>query len=110
MSSICDPFSNMLRFRLVDFEKIPPDTIGVYGIWYFKRCIYIGKAEKQPISNRLQQHWSMSHNKYLQFWIDARGRDLKVSYKPISSKQRIDVYERYFINRFQPVTNIIRYE
>ena len=46
MSSICDPFSNMLRFRLVDFEKIPPDTIGVYGIWYFKRCIYIGKAEK----------------------------------------------------------------
>lgn len=110
MTSFCNPFSQTLRFRVAEFYKIPADSFGVYAIWHGRRCIYVGKAEDQSIGSRLQQHWNQSHNGYLQCWIESKGRELKVSYKAISDKHRIDTYERYFIKRFQPIANSIRYE
>ena len=106
---MCNPYANQIRFRLLDFQDIPDDAYGVYGIWYRRRCIYVGQAKSQPIGKRLEQHWNRPKNSKLKMWIEAKARDLRVSYKTIPSKDRIDNYERYYIHKFQPLANSIRY-
>jgi len=104
-----NPYSNQLHFRLVDFERIPEGVHGVYGIWYMRRCIYIGKAKVQTISQRLEQHWRGTHNTKLQKWIEAKSSHLRITFQIIQNKNKIDDFERYCIHRFQPLTNSVRY-
>lgn len=106
----CSPYDRQFPFAFRSFQRIPGNVHGVYGIWFGRRCIYVGKADSQPISTRLRQHWEHSHNDGLQAWIKSKGRRLRVSYLALSSRKNIDMYERYFIARFQPVTNKVRYE
>ena len=107
---MCNPYSNQLNFKKIDFDKIPSGTHGIYGIWFGRRCIYIGKAEDQPIRTRLEQHWTKAENAEFQTWINAKGSALKFTYLVISEKSNIDSMERLFIRKFQPLTNKIRYK
>ena len=107
---MCSPYDNQLRFRKADFDKIPVGAFGVYGLWYGKRCIYVGKAETQPIATRLEQHWKGTHNRDLQAWVRAKGSDLRVAYLIAEEKSRIAPLEKVYIRRFQPLTNKILYE
>ena len=102
---MCNPYLNQLRFRISDFAKIPRDAHGVYGIWCGSHCIYVGKAEKQTIAERLRQHWRKTHNLDLRDWIFAEGPNLAVAFFVVTKKEAIDNYERLFIKRFQPITN-----
>ena len=102
---MCNPYANQIRFRALEFAKIPQGAHGVYGIWYKRHCIYVGKAVQQTIADRLRQHWSRTHNEALQMWIDAEGPNLKVAFLAIDDCKRIECYERYFIGRFQPLAN-----
>ena len=106
----CSPYTRQIPFTIRGFERIPQDVRGVYGIWFRRHCIYVGKADLQPISTRLEQHWRHSHNDLLHAWIVAKGKLLKVSYMVLSTRNNIDIYERYFIARFQPLTNKVRYK
>ena len=106
---MCNPYVNQLRFRKVDFGEIPSGTYGVYGIWFRRRCIYVGQAKFQPISKRLEQHWRRSHNPQLQAWIEAKGRDLRVAYLVVEDISSVDAIEQLYIRRFQPLTNKVRY-
>ncbi len=102
---MCNPYANQLRFRAIDFDKIPQGAHGVYGIWFRQHCVYVGQATKQTIAERLRQHWRKTHSDNLQMWIDAEGANLKVAYLAIAEAGKIDCYERFFIKRFQPLAN-----
>lgn len=104
------PYSSQLRFRLVDFDKIPENACGIYGLWFGRRCIYIGKAKSQPIKARLRQHWTEARNQGLADWISAKGPELIVAYEVIDEPDEIDSREKQYIQRYQPLTNIIRYD
>lgn len=106
----CSPYERMIAFRLREFEKIDQDAYGIYGFWFKRRCIYVGKAAEQPIAIRLVQHWKGSHNQLLRNWIEAKGKELKIAYKYIPEIAKIDILERYCINKYQPETNKIRYK
>ena len=106
---MCRPYDNQLRFRKADFDKIPANAIGVYGLWFNKRCLYVGKAEDQPIAQRLKRHWDATHNPELAAWIQAKGSELRVAYLVADEKSKINALERLYIRRFQPLTNKIRY-
>lgn len=103
------PYADQIRFRKVDFEKIPRHACGVYGIWFKRRCIYIGKAASQSIWERLLQHWRGSHNPVLSAWIQAKGSELKVSFQVADDVTQINALEKICIHRFQPLTNKVRY-
>ena len=107
---MCRPYDNQLRFRRADFDKIPTDAFGVYGLWYRRRCIYVGKAETQPIVKRLEQHWKGTHNRELGAWVRAKGSDLRVAYLVTEEKSKVSLLEKLYIRRFQPLTNIIMYK
>ena len=104
----CDAFENMLHFTLHDFEKIDANATGVYGFWYDKHCIYVGKAADQPIRNRLLQHWHESHNPTLIRWIAAKKTALNLAIKTLDDAHDIDIMERYCIYRYQPSANKIK--
>ncbi len=104
----CDPYSILSPFNFRVIDKLP-DSSGVYGFWLVRRCIYIGKAEKQSIRNRLFQHLTDCHNADLSAFIDAYGNELRIACKCIDRLDQIDVMERYCIRRFQPITNVQRY-
>ena len=106
----CSPYDRQIPFSIRGFQRIPRETHGVYGIWFRRHCIYVGKADVQAISTRLEQHWRHSHNERLETWIKAKGRHLKVNYLSLSQRKDIAMYERYFIAKFQPLTNVVRYE
>ena len=107
---MCNPYENQIRFRIVEFYKIPADYFGIYGIWFNKHCLYVGQAKSQPICKRLKDHWKGTHNPKLQAWIDAKGPLLTVAYHTVVDIDEIDTLERYYIRMFQPLTNAIRYE
>jgi len=99
------PRDGHLAFRKADFDKIPPHAFGVYGLWFRKRCIYVGKAEKQPIAQRLEQHWKGSHNEHLADWVTAKGPQLRVRYIPVQQISAIGSIEVRYIKNLQPLTN-----
>lgn len=103
------PYADQIRFRKADLEKIPRQACGVYGIWFKRRCIYIGKAASQSILERLLQHWRGSHNPVLCAWIQAKGSELKVSFQVADDAAQINALEKSCIQRFQPLTNKVRY-
>lgn len=100
-----EPEKNRRKWRLRNIESLRSDEYGIYGIWYGKRCIYVGKAETQTIRDRLYQHWTKTHNQTLENWIAAEGSQLDFSYLPVEDRDSIDHNERYYIKRFQPVAN-----
>ena len=99
------PYQNQLPFRRADLEKVPDDAYGLYGLWYRRRCLYVGQAKSQPIARRLEQHWRRTHNADLAAWIKAKGSQLRVSYTVIKTQSNIDALEAEYIRRFQPITN-----
>jgi len=106
-ATICKPYQSRLRFRITDFDKIPSSAFGVYGLWFKQKCVYIGKAKEQSIPKRLEQHWKGSHNPLLANWISSKGSSLIVAYCDIKELNKIDDFEKYYIKRFQPLTNKI---
>ena len=107
---MCNPYQNQLRFRVVDFRTISEDAYGVYGIWFGLQCLYVGQAKLQPIAKRLEQHWKFADNPKLRMWIEAKGPELTVAVRRIEDHAKIDCFERFYIHKFQPLTNVIRYE
>ena len=105
----CNPYVKQVPFSVRGFQRIPLRAYGVYGIWYRRRCIYVGKACRQPICVRLGQHWDRCHNSRLESWIKAKGNGLRVAFMVVPNKQLIPACERFCINRFQPLTNRVRY-
>ena len=105
---MCNPYERQIRFRRADFDKIPPNAFGVYGVWFGKRCLYVGKAENQPIAARLTQHWRSTHNPELADWLSAKGSELRVAYIAVDDKSKIHCMERMYIRRYQPLTNKTR--
>lgn len=99
------PYHNRLRFRQSDLEKIPANAYGVYGLWFGRRCLYVGQAKKQPIAARLSQHWKGTHNQALAAWVKAKGGELTVSYFVAERRSVIDDLEKMYIRQFQPLTN-----
>jgi len=69
----------------------------------------VGKARDQPIAVRLEQHWADCRNPILRLWIAAKAKDLLFAYKVIDNEYLIDKHEKYYIRKFQPVTNTLRY-
>ena len=104
------PYKGQIPFRMSAFQQIPTNAVGIYGIWYRRYCIYIGQTKSQSISKRLEQHWKGSHNSNLRLWIETKGSELSVWFQAIQNCGSIDQVERYCIQRFQPVTNTIRYK
>ena len=96
--------SKRRNFTLLNITDIPSDLRGIYGLWFKKWCIYIGKAKDQGIKNRLKQHWLGSHNEYLKAWIEAKNRIIEFCYID-SPRHTIDSLEKRMIDILQPVTN-----
>ena len=108
MALMCNPYANQIRFRLIDFDKIPHDAHGIYAIWYRQRCVYVGQAARQTIADRLRQHWRKTHSANLQMWIDAEGANLRVAYHVVADVATIKDCEDFFISRFEPYANVRR--
>lgn len=89
------------------FEEMPRDLTGIYAFWYREtgRCVYIGKASDQPVTNRLRQHWRRSHNETLRLWIVAYGEFLDVCYAAVD-RRKINALERRLIRRLNPEANV----
>ena len=92
-----------------NIAQIPDNIKGLYGIWYRKnnKCIYVGKAAKQSIKDRLMQEWRASHNERLKRWIKVYGNSMDVCYLQVND-DRIDKMETRLIQKWHPETNIMK--
>lgn len=100
---------NVMPLKRHNIDSIPPDIKGVYGIWCRTngKCIYIGKAERQPIKERLMQEWRNSHNENLKKWMHAFGKFLDICYLQVR-ESRIDRMETLMIQMWHPETNVLK--
>ena len=89
---------------------VPGDTSGVYAFWFRDYCIYVGKAADQSLRKRLKTHWEKSHNAELTNWIKAKPGELRISFRTLDGSKAIARFEKFYIRRFNPLTNKIRYE
>ena len=96
-------------FTFLGIEKAPSDRFGVYGIWYRGRCIYVGLAQKQSIRERLTNHKIGASNIKLKHYIQAFNEELSFCFEIYEPHEAI-TREREYINKLQPITNIIRYK
>ena len=103
----CQPYDILVPFNLISIDKMEPGRSGVYGFWFNRGCIYIGKALN--IKDRLGQHWRGSHNDELRDWVRAKKSKLSFNYKFQVDGVDIDSMERFFIRRFEPRCNRIIY-
>lgn len=92
------------KFNLLNIKSIPDDVKGIYGLWYEKWCIYVGKGKDQDIQARLIQHWKKSHNEYLRAYIESEPSKIEFCYT-IAARHTIDSLEMSTIDFLQPVTN-----
>ena len=95
------------KWSYLGIELIPKDIFGVYAFWCRDngKCIYVGKAEDQPVKKRLGDHWRKSHNEILRLWIEAFGDNLDVCYMSVEN-HRIDSLERRLIKTWKPEANL----
>ncbi len=95
--------------RYSNIDSIPHDAIGIYGFWHKDngRCIYIGKAEKQPIRERIRQEYDNSHNPSLKTWIKYFRNSLEICYLavPCSKRHTVNKLETRLIRLWNPETN-----
>lgn len=96
-----------ISFRRYNIDSIPSNIKGVYAYWCRTngKCVYVGKAEKQPIKKRLTQEWLSPHNENLKSWINAFGNDLDICYLSVKNN-KIDRVETRLIRMWNPETNI----
>lgn len=91
-------------FNWQNLSKVPDDEYGVYSIWTKYICVYVGKAEKQSLRQRLIQHYCSSHNDELHSWI-ASSHQLWFTYETVRNTKAINAKERNRIKTFAPLTN-----
>lgn len=98
-----------MSLRLNNIDSIPSNLKGVYAFWCRTngKCIYVGKAERQPIRDRLIQEWRNSHNENLKCWITVFGKFLDICYLPVKDG-KIDKMETRLIQKWHPETNILK--
>ena len=101
----CKPTSQVKLFSLINIEKIPGDVKGVYGLWCRDICLYIGKAQDQPLKDRLLAHFNGTHNPDLKLWIQTYPGEIEFVYKQIKETREIHSAERRMIERYNPRTN-----
>jgi hypothetical protein len=106
----CNPFQDMIKYKLREIERLHDIGCGVYGFWYTNTCIYVGKAEQQTIFERLLQHYYNTHNERLRLWMQAKGSQLQIAFKVIEKQSRIHLMERYCVEKYQPTANLIRFK
>ncbi len=96
-----------ISFRRHNIDNIPSQIKGVYAFWCRTngKCIYVGKAERQSVKERLTQEWRNSHNQNLKLWISAFGEFLDICYLPVKDG-KIDRMETKLIRMWHPETNI----
>ncbi len=103
-------WSSLLPLRPSSIDNIPSDVIGIYGFWYKynNRCIYIGKAKRQSIRNRIKQEYRHSHNSQLKTYIRRFRNFLEIRYLtvPCDKIRDINKLEEKFIGLWNPETNI----
>ena len=104
---MCNPLENAKPFKHSVIDVLPNDQIGVYGFWYNKRCIYIGRTTEQSLRKRLFQHYNDCHNDKLKKWIISKKWKLKINYKIYSSKINTKNMEYYYWDLYKPICNKI---
>ena len=94
------------KFGYDGISRVPAGIRGVYGFWCRTRrkFIYVGKAKKQTIRERLNQHWRESHNEDLNLWLRAFGEHLDICWLQVPV-HKIDKMERILIKMWLPETN-----
>lgn len=96
-----------VKFSWGNIMSIPENYYGIYVFWFRKKnkFIYVGQAKKQPIRERLKQHWRHETGNYtLSLWIKGFGDSLEICYLPAKG-DKIDRWERRLIRHFNPETN-----
>ena len=97
---------------------------GLYAIWFTREsgycdlCLYVGKATKNFVSDRLRNHCAGAKNPALRKWVALKNRKLKfttlnltASEIPIpmprgfTASDFIGIFEDYLIYRLQTETN-----
>ena len=91
------------KFKYGNYNNL--DKKGIYCFWLGKRCIYIGKAQRQTLAKRLEQHRVVCHNDSLELFLNVYGNKMSFCYLPISNSDKINEVERKFIARLQPKCN-----
>ena len=96
---------------------------GIYAIWlvrpapYTSSCLYVGKATKTRVSDRLRNHCESANNPRLRGLVALKNGKLKFTTTDFSNipvpgdftpSDFIGVFEDYFIWRFATETNIKR--
>ncbi len=100
-----------IPFRLLKIEKKQElNCSGIYSFWREKVCLYVGKAEKQSIRDRLIQHDEREHNERLQKFFTVLRKKITIRWECMpSNSEKIDFKnrEQHFIDLFEPLTNKI---
>ena len=104
----CRPHELARPFTQRNIERLPDEAVGVYGLWFGQICLYVGKAERQPMKVRLLNHFNNCHNPDLKNWLNAYSKDIVFVAKTIDDRSRIHWAERQYISRFVPRTNKTR--
>ena len=101
----CRPLELARPFTQRNIERLPDDAVGVYGLWFGRICLYVGKAERQPMKDRLMNHFNNCHNPDLKDWLKAFSKDIVFVVRVIDDDSCIHQTERQYIARFVPRTN-----
>ena len=107
---MCDLFPGAKSFKRKNILDIPDELMGVYGIWFRKYCVYIGRTAHQGLRTRLHQHWNNAENSKLRAWIKSKKSNLVFNYKECDSEIETVRMEAFFYNCYKPITNIIALE
>lgn len=101
----CNPNTVSRPFTQRNIERLPNDAFGIYGLWCNGICLYIGKAERQPIKKRLMDHFMNCQNPDLKDWLGAFSKEIRFAVKPVANRKEIHGFERKFIALYAPRTN-----
>lgn len=96
--------SKKLTFNYANLNRIPQGEHGIYVMWSHSYCLYVGKAERMTLKDRLLGHYNHSHNPDLNLWIQST-RKLEFQYETVVNVSAIDVRERKAIRHLAPLTN-----
>jgi len=90
-------------FNYLNLQSVPADH-GIYIFWSGHFCIYVGKAEKMTLHDRLKAHYNGSHNEDLKLWIKSSNA-IEFSYETAANTGAIPAKERNRIKTLAPLTN-----